>query len=344
MKFTKNKIIMLSIGGVVAAVVVVAVVLILSTLSEKAELDDSLMMAEGTFRKYSKAEISPTLEAEKALKENYSVLSNWFDAARREASVGDTSANSALNEASFKQKMVDDARVFSKLPGTAGIEDGAKGALVKAGFGFGFPQYITEGNLPPRETLDTLHRQWADISLFVDVFARSGVSEITRIDVLSQARAQEPQVEEVQRNRRGKDKKVVEVPLCVEEKYQVELLATPNSLVKLLNELVSSKRFVIVDNLEFARQSDLLAAAIVGNGTKASDASGHSRRKSRRGRRETAEAEDETDSSATQIKKKGFVVDPAQNSPFAVKLVLVTCDFGTAGAPKAAAQSEEEVE
>lgn len=344
MKFTRNKIIMLSMGGIVAVVLVVAIVMVLSTLSEKAELDESLMMAEGTFRKYSKAEISPTQEAEKALKENYTVLSNWFESARAEASVGDTSANSAMNEASFKQKMVDDAREFSKLPGTAGLEDGAKGSLVKSGFGFGFPQYITEGNLPPRETLDALQRQWADITLFVGVFAKAGVSEITRIDVLSQARIPAPQVEQVQRQVRGNAKKAVEEPLCIEEKYMIELTAKPNSLIKILNELQSSKRFIIVDSLEFARQTDTIAAAIAGDGAKAGDGNSQGRRKSRRGRRQAAEVEENSDEGVTQIKKKGFVVEPRRETPFTVKLTLVTCDFGTAGATKATESSKENEE
>ncbi|MBO5642412.1 MAG: Amuc_1100 family pilus-like protein [Kiritimatiellae bacterium] len=341
MKFTKNKIIMLSIGGIVAVVVVVAIVMVLSALSEKAELDESLMMAEGTFRKYSKAEISPTQESEKALKENYTVLSNWFESARAEASVGDMSANSAMNEASFKQKMVDDAREFSKLPGIAGLEDGAKGALVKSGFGFGFPQYITEGNLPPRERLAALQKQWADITLFIGIFARAEVSEILRIDVLSQAPAPQVQDEQPRRQARGKDKSVQEVPLCVEEKYMIELTAKPNSLIKILNELQASKRFVIVDSLEFARQTDLIAAAIAGDSAKPADGKGA--RKSRRGRRQAVEAE-AVNEGATPIKKKGFVIEPRTETPFTVKLTLVTCDFGTAGAPKAAELSEEKQE
>lgn len=342
MKFTKSKIAMVSAGGAVALTAVVVGVVVFSTLSEKAELDESFMMAEGTFRRYAKSPITPSAAAEKAIKENSAELSAWSEAALADISAGDFAAQSGVNEAAFKQKMIDDARGFCKLPGKAGTEEGLPGTLVKADFGFGFAEYVREANLPPRESLARLQRQWSDISLFVGILASANVDEIVSINVSGKGQAAAVQVEPAagSRARRGK-KEEPEKPLCEEEKYMVEFTARPASLVKALNAFVTAKRFIVVERLEFARQNDIIASAVSSEQAKAGDEARPRRRESRRRGRASRRAEAQAEEiEVKEEKKKGAVTEPSTETPFTVKALLVTCDFGNP--PSAAADAEKE--
>ena len=282
MKMTKTRKIMAGMGAVALVAVCVAGYMVVSALMDKSEIDESLGMSESAYSRLAKAKIAPTDASALAISSNIVVLSDWYEVTRREVAVGDVPVSSNVNEAAFKQKMVDDARVLSKLPGAVVPEAGGPGALVKEGFPFGFGRYISGGELPAKEALIPLQREWSDIMLFANVFSSCGVDELVKLDVLTAVQLQRQDALATPKpQQRGGKKDLVEEKLCDEERYSVEILARPGALVKVLNTLASCPRFVTVENLEFFRQADMIADALSGAGEEkaaASSSSGGRRR------------------------------------------------------------------
>ena len=344
MKMTKNRIVMVGIGGVAALAACVMGYLAISALMEKGEIDESLEMSESSYRKLAKAKIAPTAASAAAIASNTTVLAGWYDNVRREVAKGDVPVDRGASEAAFKQKMVDDARRLSKLPGDVVPEGSAgPGTLVKEGFPFGFGRYISGVDLPAKETLEALQREWSDVIFLAELLSRCGVGELVKLEVLSAQQAQRPEavVQQPRPAQRGR-KQEVEEKLCDEERYSVEFVARPAALVKTLNELASSKRFACVDGFEFFRQSDMISDALAGSGDKGEKASASSGGR-RRGRRQRAQQEEKKSEDeggeSPAAKKSGFVTDPKKEAPFTVRMVIATCDFGTGG--EAAAKPDE---
>ena len=342
MKMTKTRKIMAGMGAVALVAVCVAGYMVVSSLMDKSEVDESLELSESSYSRLAKAKIAPTAASVSAISSNMVALSDWYEMTRREVAVGDVPVSSNVNEAAFKQKMVDDARVLSKLPGAVVPEAGGPGALVKEGFPFGFGRYISGGELPAKEALLSLQREWSDIMHFAKVFSGCGVDELVRIDVLTavQSQRQQDALAAPRPQQRGGRKDAVEEKLCEEERYSVEILARPCALVKVLNALASCPRFVAVESLEFFRQADMIADAFSGSGDKGEKASSSSGGR-RRGRRQRAQEEEKAEEAfgegteAPAAKKSGFVTEPKKEAPFTVRMVIATCDFGTGGAAAA---------
>lgn len=347
MKMTKTKKIMAGMGGSALVVVCVAGYMAISALMEKGEIDESLEMSESSYRRFAKAKIAPTAASAAEITSNAVVLSDWYEVTRREVAAGDVPVSSNVNEAAFKQKMVDDARALSKLPGAVVPEEGGAGTLVKAGFPFGFGRYITGGDLPAKETLAALQREWSDIMLFAEVFARCGVDELAKLDVLSAAQAQRPEeavVVPARPAQRGRKAAPEEEKLCDEERYSVEIVVRPAALVKVLNALAACPRFVSVESLEFFRQTDMIADALSGSGDKGEKASSSSSGKRASARKKKKQQEEESaafgEEGEAAAKKTGFVTEPKKEAPFTARMVLATCDFGTGGEAAAKAGAE----
>ena len=345
MNMTKTRKVMAGMGAVALVAVCVAGYMVVSALMDKSEVDESLEMSESSYSRLAKAKIAPTAASVSSISSNMVVLSDWYDATRREIAVGDVPVSSNVNEAAFKQKMVDDARALSKLPGAVVPEAGGPGTLVKEGFPFGFGRYISGGELPAKEALLSLQREWSDIMLFAKVFSSCGVDELAKLEVLSSSQAQRPEEAAVAPRpaQRGRKAAPEEEKLCDEERYSVEIVVRPAALVKVLNALAACPRFVSVESLEFFRQTDMIADALSGSGDKGEKASSSSSGKRERGRKKKKQQEEESaafgEEGEAAAKKSGFVTDPKKEAPFTVRMVIATCDFGTGG--EAAAKPDE---
>lgn len=309
MNLSKNRIVMISVGGV--AVLSLATLLLLSffTLSEKSETDDDLETAESQFKRLAKGKVAPTKAAHQALVDNERALIEWRSNALEQVSKADVVIDRLANGAAFKQKMNDDARQLAKLPG------GVEGAIVKSDFAFGFDRFIGGGELPAPETLVALQREWSDIAEFTRILSQCGATELVKVEVKT------PAVQPPAEGRRGKGKEAeAEAPSYVCEKYAFEVLARPAAMIKVLNALTGAQRFVIVESLSFARAGDMIGDAL--SDKKAEPTGGRKRGRGRRVQEENAEQE------AENAKKSGILTDPEEEQPFLVKLSLSTYDFG----------------
>jgi hypothetical protein len=336
MNLSKNQIVMLSIGG--AALVVAAVLgyFAFSAYSAKSEAAEAAQSDSSAVRALLGAAISPDAASIAAVKKNSDALAGWTEAALSTASAGDRLIDPDLNEAACKQKLVDQARALSGLPG------GVDGKIVKPDFAFGFPDFVTGDKIPEKEKLPQLQRQWADIRTIVELLAGCGIVEISRIEPVL---AKQPQAGEQQKdakpNRRQRKRRDAEEekPAYTEEKYAIDFRAKPAALVKVVNALATSQRFFVVETLDFAREGDMIGKAL-GEGEKRGASEQQSSRPRRRRRGEQAGFGEEKAADGAKEADSGVVNDPEKEEPFLVHAVVSTYDFGLAAKPVADESAE----
>lgn len=348
MNLSKNQIVMLSIGGVALVASLALGYLAFSAYSAKSEASENAERDSAAVRSLLGAAISPDASSVAAVNKNRDSLAGWTEAAISTASAGDRALATDVNEAAFKQKLVDEARALSELPGGVG------GKIVKPDFSFGFPDFVTGDKLPEKEKLPQLQRQWADIRTLVETLQACGIVELVRIEptlVKQPAVAEQQPKETKRRNRRRKADEEVK-PAYTEEKYAIDFRAKPAALVKVVNALATSQRFIVVESLDFARESDMIGKALGEGDKKGADEQQTVRqRRRRRGAEQPEFGADAAAPDAAAETDKGIVNDPDKEDPFLVKAVVLTYDFGsaaqasggeTAGAEDAKENKEEE--
>ena len=150
MNLSKNQMVFAAIGVVTLAVAGVLGYMAMGAYSSHTEAEDELDSALSSVRRLYASEITPSKDNVAAIKANKIAVSSWREAAVDTASAGDFAVAAEVNEASFKQAMVDDARLMSKFKGAV------NGAIVAPEFSFGFREFIIGGDLPEKSTLDIL--------------------------------------------------------------------------------------------------------------------------------------------------------------------------------------------
>lgn len=339
MSMSKNQIVMVAIGGVTLVAAGVLGYLAFDAFSSKAEAVEAGDGAKESVRRLLRADVSPDKESELAYKKNADTLAGWTEAALATAAAGDRAVSNDINPAAFKQKLVDEARALSELEG------GVDGKIVKPGFNFGLPDFVTGDKLPEQEMLPKYQRLWGDIRLVFEMLQECGVAEIVRIEpagvVSAAAQAQQEEKPKAKNRSRARKDAEEEKPAYTVEQYAVDFRAKPAALVKAVNALATAPRFIVVDSMSFAREGDMIAAAL-GEGEKAQGASAPASGGKRR-RRGAAVEEAEKTAEEAEADKKGLVNDPVKESPFLVKITLSTYDFGSAvNKPAAGEEAAEE--
>jgi len=336
MNLSKNQIVMLAIGGVALVAAAALGYLAFSAYSAKSEAAESAESDSSAVQALYRAAISPDAASVAAINKNRDALAGWTEAALSTASAGDRSIATDVNEAAFKQKLVDEARTLSGLPG------GVDGKIMKDVTAFGFPDFVTGDKLPDKAMLPRLQRLWGDVCSLVKTLSDCGVIEVVRIEpAASQQPAQataEPKDTKKSKKRKKKDAEE-EKPVYTEEKYAIDFRARPAALVKVANALATSERFTIVETFDFAREGDMIGKAL-GEGEKRG-AGEQQPTRSRRKRREQAEfGADAAAQEATAETGKGVVSDPAKEDPFLVRAIVATYDFGSGAKTSDAASAE----
>lgn len=324
----KNQIIMASIGGVGVVIALVVGYLAWDGLSVKGEKLEELEMKKSQVQKINAGPVSPEQAAVEAIESNRKHLSSWCNEALALASRGDVLVNPYMTPDALKQRMVGDARKLADLPGAA-----QGGKFVKEGFDFGFKGIVAGSEMPEREKIEILQRQWSDVKMFVETLAESGAVELAEVTVGDVKLPQPQEAKKPAKGAKGKGaKKVERPPLATAQGYVLKFMARPFAVVKAINALTGCERFVVIDDASYVRADDALAVT-VGGKEKAEATSGRRRRRGRSSEEEKPEGEG--------VNRKGLVVDPATDVPFTVTLKLTVYDFGTRKGP-APVETEEE--
>ena len=340
MNLSKNQIVMLAIGGVALVASAALGYLAFSAYSAKSEAAETAESSATAVRSLYRAEISPDAASVAAVNKNRDALAGWTEAALSTASAGDRSIATDVNEAAFKQKLVDEARTLSGLPG------GVDGKIMKDVSAFGFPDLVTGDKLPDKAMLPRLQRLWGDVCLIVKTLSDCGVIEVVRIEpgaATQQAQAAaEPRDAKKSKKRKGKNAEE-EKPVYTDERYVIDFRAKPAALVKVVNALATSERFAVLESLDFTREGDMIGKAL-GEGDKrgAGEQQAARPRRRRRGAEQAEFGADATTPDATAETDKGVVNDPAKEEPFLVRATITTYDFGLGAKASNAAPAEAE--
>ena len=324
MNMSKNQIVMCAIGGVTLVAAGVLGYLAFDSYSAKVAAVEEREAAASSVQRLLRGDVSPVKESELAYRKNSDTLAGWTEAALATAAVGDKAVKSDVNPAAFKQKLVDEARALSELSG------GADGKIMKDVSAFGFPEFVSGDKLPEQAMLPQLQRQWGDVCYVVEKLQSCGVVEVVKIAPAAQAsQAAQPQKDEKPKKGKKKQKNAEEEkPAYTVEKYDVQFRAKPAGFVKAVNVLATCDRFIVVDSMSFAREGDMIAAAL-GEGAKTQSVAAPQPSGGRRRRRSQA-AEQEQQSEEAAAEKTGVATDPEKESPFLVTMVVSTYDFGSA--------------
>ena len=328
----KTKVILSAIGGTIAVAVLVMAYFVWNSYSAKiaaAEGDDEegtdgLEQVIAKADNLSRKKPYPSMESVNEIVSNRDAVAAWRESAFSHASRGDRPV-APTTDAAFKEFIVGDAKRVASLRG-------GNGTIAADDFDFGpFKPYISEGKLPSREELPVLQRRWDDFVTIAETLAACGATRITAFSFKSAQAAAEPEEKQGQRRqgrpgRGGKKaaKAVEQAPDSAKPSlhtYSISFQTRAPAFVKILNALGTSERFVVVDDFSFARETDVIAAALGADEKK--DAAPQPGRR-RRGRR-AQEQEPEKDESASA--KNGIVTDPVLDPALSVTMTVSVYDF-----------------
>ena len=324
---SKSKIILASVGGVIAAAVVAMAYFVWSGYAAKVaaiegddEGNDGLDGVVASAQKLSRKSVFPCAASVKAIESNTAQLAEWKDSALKLAASGDR-VYEKTTTAAFKAFIVEDAKRLASLKG------GVNGVLVKSDFAFGpFKGYIAEGQMPSDSQLAELQRRWDDVATVTEILAAAGISEL--VDVQYKVK-EEPKEEETKKSRknarrgnsrRNADKEASGVSGPAAFSYVFSFTSRPAGIVKTLNALRTGERFTVVEDFSFVRERDVIAEALGGDDKKEAASGGRRGRRGRRAAVETEKKEEET-------KNNGIITDPLLDSPCKVQMTVTVYDF-----------------
>jgi len=262
----------------------------------RAEADEKLEEENNAFRRFNEAPVVPSRGSIESVKSNEMAWGAWYDAAFTLAGRGDKEYP-AETPPVFKQRLQSTVRHLQSLPGET------DGKLSAPTFFFGFDKYLGETDaLPQPDDIPMLVAQLDFIESFAEILAEAGVSEVkalTRVD---------PKPDEE----------------CARHlDYTITFATRPAGLVKTMNALAASSRFVAVTGFSFREIADAITPRLA---TEKKDGSAARGRGGRRGRRGAAAEEPPADESR---KENRLVTEPAVNAVFDVTMTVKVYDFRT---------------
>lgn len=265
--------------------------------SSRTEAEETLEEENSAFRRFNEAPVFPSAASIDSVKSNEMAWGAWYDAAFALAGRGDKDFSSEPpSPSAFKQRLQSTVRKLQSLPGEV------DGKLSAPTFFFGFEKYLGEADaMPQKDDIPTLVAQLDFIEQFAEAIAEAGVREVKALScVVPNADAEEECARHLD--------------------YVVTFSTRPQGLIRTMNALAASQRFVSVTGFSFKETADSITPRLSAESHK--DASGRGGR-GRRGRRQV-EADEQADDSK---KENRLVTEPAVNAVFDVTMTLKVYDF-----------------
>lgn len=330
----RTKTILAATGGVILVAVLAMAYMVWSSFSAKTAAregdedsgTDGLDQVMERARSLSSKKPYPCAASVKQIVSNRTTIAAWKEEAFRTASRGDR-PQPPTTPAAFKEFIVGDAKRVAALPASGG-------PLVAADFDFGpFKDYISGGKMPVESELAALQRKWDDVATIAEILSGSGIVRLTGVAFKGAAAAEDAKDDADKGRKNQRKKRAAKRAAAKEEKpasgplsfsYVITFLARPDALVKCVNDFATTERFVVVDDFSFARETDVIAAAL-GAGAKKKDAQAAQSPRRRRGRRAQAEADEEAAEAAE--KNGGVITDPIADPPLSVSMTISIYDF-----------------
>ena len=266
--------------------------------SSRSEAEETLQSENDAFNRFNSATVFPSAASIASVKSNEMAWSIWYDTAFSLAQRGDKELP-AETPPVFKQRLQSTVRRLQSLKGEV------SGNLSQPTFFFGFERFLGETDaLPQSGEIPLLAAQLDFIESFAETLADAGVMEVKSLACLPR----NPEDAECARHL----------------DYKVVFASRPAGIVKTVNALANSQRFVSVTDFSFRETGDAISPRLASDGKK--DEAGRGGR-GRRGRRGAAVVEEpKADESR---KENRIVTDPSANAVFEVSMTVKVYDFRT---------------
>lgn len=263
-------------------------------VSTRVEAEDTLEDENTAFRRFNDAPVFPSAASIDSVKSNEMAWGAWYDAAFALASRGDKELPTETPPV-FKQRLQSTVRRLQSLPGEA------DGKLSAPTFFFGFDKYLGETDaLPQSDEIPVLAAQLDFIESFAEILAEAGVREVKSLVRV------EPKADEE----------------CARHlDYTITFSTRPAGLIRTMNALAVSTRFVSVSGFSFKETGDTITPRLSSDPNK-DNARGRGGRRGRRG----AVVEEKVDDGK---KENRVVTEPAVNAVFDVTMTVKAYDFRT---------------
>ena len=265
--------------------------------SSRTEAEATLEEENSAFNRFNNAPVFPSATSIASVKSNEMAWSIWYDTAFSLAHRGDKDIPLETPPV-FKQRLQSTVRRLQALNGEV------SGKLSQPTFYFGFDKFLGETDaLPQSAEIPVLAAQLDFIESFAEMLAEAGVMEVKSLVCVPQ----NPEDTECARHL----------------DYKVTFASRPAGIVRAINALATSTRFVSIDGFSFKETGDSITPRLSSDGKK-DEASGG--RRGRRGRRGAAVEEEKVDDSR---KENRVVTDPSANAVFDVSMTVKVYDFRT---------------
>ena len=265
--------------------------------SSRTEAEATLEEENSAFNRFNNAPVFPSATSIASVKSNEMAWSIWYDTAFSLAQRGDKEIPLETPPV-FKQRLQSTVRRLQALSGEV------SGKLSQPTFYFGFDKFLGEADaLPQASEIPVLAAQLDFIEGFAEMLAEAGVMEVKSLVCVPQ----NPEDTECARHL----------------DYKVTFASRPAGIVRAINALATSTRFVSIDGFSFKETGDSITPRLSSDGKK-DEASGG--RRGRRGRRGAAVEEEKVDDSR---KENRVVTDPSANAVFDVSMTVKVYDFRT---------------
>lgn len=264
----------------------------------RTEAEATLEEENSAFNMFNNAPVFPSAASIDSVKSNEMSWSIWYDIAFSLAKRGD-------REMSTEQPMVFKQRLQSTVRRLQALAGEVSGKLSQPTFYFGFDKFLGESDaLPQEQEVPVLAAQLDFIESLAETLADSGVMEVKSLVCVPR----NPEDAECARHL----------------DYKVVFASRPAGIVKTINALAMSHRFVSVNDFSFRETGDSIAPRLASDGKKDESAGG--RRGGRRSRRGAVAEEESVDDSR---KENRIVTNPSANAVFDVSMTLKVYDFRT---------------
>ena len=265
--------------------------------SSRTEAEATLEEENSSFNRFNNAPVFPSSASIESVKSNEMAWSIWYDTAFSLAQRGDKDIPVETPPV-FKQRLQSTVRCLQALNGEV------SGRLSQPTFYFGFDKFLGEADaLPQTSEIPVLAAQLDFIESFAEMLAESGVMEVKSLVCVPQ----NPEDTECARHL----------------DYKVTFASRPAGIVKTVNALAASTRFISIDGFSFRETGDAITPRLASDGKKDEDSGG---RRGRRGRRGAAVEEEKVDDSR---KENRVVTNPSANAVFDVSMTVKVYDFRT---------------
>jgi hypothetical protein len=265
----------------------------------RAEAEETLDSENSAFNRFNNAPVFPSKASIESVKSNELAWSIWYDTAFTLAGRGDKDIPTETPPV-FKQRLQSTVRRLQSLKGEV------SGKLSQPTFYFGFEKFLGEADaLPQSSEVPLLESQLDFIEHFAEMMSESGVMEVKALQCLPR----NPDDTECARHL----------------DYKVTFASRPAGIVKAVNALAMSSRFIAVSGFSFRETGDAITPRLSSDG-KEEEKTGRGGRRGRRGRGVQADEVNKVDDSR---KENRVITNPSVNAVFDVSMTVKVYDFRT---------------